>query len=157
MTPKISYKLNKALDKKMALAFLNVKAGGVNFFNSIIGVHPELKGINKQSKNKQKEIIDKHFNAFYKEHNQYLNKRIKEFQTDWNKVEKKYFQAITKIFKNYPWPKGKYIGYLSIIDCNPRFLNNKRRIKPIKNKIIKTKYIPEPIYTNIKLARIKFK
>jgi len=39
----------------------------------------------------------------------------------------------------------------------PRFVNNKRRIKPIKNKIIKTKYIPEPIYTNIKLARIKFK
>ena len=54
-----------------------------------------------------------------------LNKKIREFQTDWDKVEKKYFQAVAKIFKNHPWPKGKYIGYLSIINCNPRFIKDK--------------------------------
>ncbi|MFH1457307.1 MAG: hypothetical protein ABIF17_04340 [Patescibacteria group bacterium] len=124
MFPKISYKLNKPLDKKITLEFLNIKAGGVDFSNGIIGVHPELKGINKQSKIKQKEKINKHFDSFYKQHKDYLNKRIIEFQKDWNKVEKKYFQEVNKIFKNYLWSKGKYIGYLSIIDCNPRFLNN---------------------------------
>ena len=125
MTPKISYKLNKALDKEMALEFLNIKAGGVNFSNGIIGVHPELKGISKKKKPAQKKSIDLHFDNFYKQHKDYLNKRIIEFQMDWNKVEKKYFKEVNKIFKNHAWPKGKYIGYLSIIDCNPRFLNNK--------------------------------
>ena len=125
MIPKISYKLNKSLDKKMALAFLNVKAGGVDFSNGIIGVHPELEGIKNKKKSEQQKIINSHFDNFYKENNHYLNKRIKKFQTEWNKVEKKYFQEIAKIFKNHPWPKGKYIGYLSITNCNPRFLESK--------------------------------
>lgn len=125
MTLKTSYKLNKTLDKKMALEFLNIKAGGVDFSNGIIGVHPELKGINKKKKSEQEKIIDLHFDNFYKDHNHYLNKRIKEFQTDWDKVEKKYFQEVSKIFKNHSWSQGKYVGYLSIIDCNPRFLNDK--------------------------------
>ncbi|MBU4360880.1 hypothetical protein KKC16_02075 [Patescibacteria group bacterium] len=125
MTPKILYKLNKVLDKNMALAFLGIKAGGIDFSNGIVNVHPELKGINRQSKVKQQETINSHFDNFYKEHNEYLNKRVDEFQKDWDKLEKKYFQAVAKIFKNYSWSKGKYIGYLSIIDCNPRFLNNK--------------------------------
>lgn len=38
MTPKISYKLNKALDKKMALEFLNVKAGDIGFKNVILSI-----------------------------------------------------------------------------------------------------------------------
>lgn len=125
MTPKVSYKLNKILDKKMALDFLNVKAGGVDFSNGIIGVHPELKGINKKKKPQQKKVIDLHFDNFYKQHKDYLNKRINEFQKDWDKVEKRYFKETNKIFKNHSWPKVKYIGYLSIIDCNPRFLDNK--------------------------------
>lgn len=125
MIPKISYKLNKPLDKKMALAFLNVKAGGVDFSNGIIGVHPELKGIKNKKKVQQQKMINRHFDNFYKKHNNYLTKQIKKFQTDWNKVEKKYFQAMAKIFKSHSWPKGKYIGYLSIIDCNPRFIKDK--------------------------------
>ena len=38
-----------------------------------------------------------------------------------------------------------------------KIVNHRRRIKPVKNKLIKASYIPEPTKTNIKLARIKFK
>ena len=92
MFSKISYKLNKILDKKMALDFLNVKAGGIDFSDGIINVHPELKGINKKKKTEQKKVIDLHFDSFYKQHKDYLNKRVKEFQKDWDSVEKKYFK-----------------------------------------------------------------
>jgi len=109
----------------MALVFLSVKAGGIDFSNGIIGVHPELKNIKKKNKTIQKKIIDQYFDNFYQKHKDYLEKGVKEFQTEWNKTEEEYFRAVAIIFKNHPWPKGKYIGYLSIINCNPRFIKDK--------------------------------
>jgi len=125
MIPKITYKSNKILDKRMSLSFLDIQVGGWDFSNGIIGVHPELKGINTRNKIYQKKEINIHFDSFYKEYGQYLKKRIHEFQLDWDKVEKKYFQEVNRVFNNYSWPKGRYVGFLSIVDCNPRFLADK--------------------------------
>ncbi len=125
MQPHVIFKLNKSLDKKMAFAFLNVKAGGIDFSNGIIRIHSELKSIKKKKKTDQKKIIDQYFDSFYKKHSDYLKKRTEKFQAEWNKTEKRYFRKVGRIFKNHPFPKGKYIGYLSIIDCNPRFLKDK--------------------------------
>lgn len=124
MQPKIIFKFNKLLDKKMALVFLNVNQGGVNFSSGIIGVHPELEGITKKSRPKQKKMIDKHFNFFYTKHKKYLNDKVKDYQFNWNSVEKDFFSEVKKIFPNQIKKNIKYVGYLSIIDCNPRFLNN---------------------------------
>ena len=125
MQPHIQFKLNKYLDKQTALVFLSVKAGGIDFSNGIIGVHPELKNIKKKSKAGQKKMIGQCFNNFYQKHKDYLEKRVKEFQIELNKAEEEYFRVVANIFKSHPCPKGKYIGYLSIIDCNPRFIKDK--------------------------------
>lgn len=126
MKNKIKFQLNKKLDKEMAMSFLYSKQGGIKFSRNVINIHPELRGILKlKSVLSKKTLINKHFDYFYKKHNGYLNKKILQFTKEWRVVEKNFFDETDKIFKNYPWPKGKYIGYLSIIDCNPRFLNNK--------------------------------
>ena len=125
MNLKVKFRLNKSLDKKMAFEFLNIKAGGIDFSRGIISVHSELKIILKESKVKQKKIINKYFNKFYKNNKKYLDNRLKEMEKDWEKVEKKFIRQLEIIFKNPKVPKGKYIGYLSIINCNPRFLDDK--------------------------------
>jgi hypothetical protein len=125
MPPHVRYKINKQLDAKMALVFWGWKTGGIDFTNNIIGVHPELKILKNKSKILQKKIINSYFDAFYKKHTKYLKGQIKKTQSGWNKVEKRYFKEVTKIFRNHSFPKGKYWGYLSILNCNPRFLNNK--------------------------------
>jgi len=110
----------------MALEFLNVQAGGIDFNSGIFEVHPEL-SILKSTRNKddKKKIIDKHFNNFYYKYKEYLEKRVKEFQREWDLVEKGFFNEAFQIFKNFSFKSHKYTGYLSIIDCNPRFLKNK--------------------------------
>lgn len=123
--PHIRYQLNKSLDKKMALVFLNIKAGGIDFVNGIVNVHKELENITQKTSATKKKMINNHFDYFYQKHKKYLRGQVKKFQAEWNKKEKLYFKEVAKIFRGELWPKGKYFGYISIIDCNPRFLSDR--------------------------------
>lgn len=124
--PQVTFKLNKALDKKMALEFLDLQQGGVNFLRGIIGVHPELKNIKEiNNKTKRGKIISNYFDSFYKEHRHYLSKRVREADKTWREVAGRFFDETKKLFRGHPFPPGKYVGYLSTIDCNPRFLEDK--------------------------------
>ena len=112
--PKIQYRMNKPLDKKMCIEFLGCQVGGVNFANGIFNPHPNIK-----------KSIYSYIDSFYKKHDMYLRQTAQNFEKQWMVHERTFFQAVAIIFNNHPWPKGKYIGYLSIFDCNPRFLHNK--------------------------------
>jgi len=76
-------------------------------------------------KGEKGKVINKHFDEFYKKHSGYLNKKALEFSEEWKKIEATFIASTNKLFNGYRFPKGQYIGYLSIIDCNPRFLRNK--------------------------------
>lgn len=112
----------------MALDFIRASSqGGVNFANGIIHVHPQLKRILKLSDvRKQKKAIGKYIDAFYARHRIYLRKRTKDFSREWNGVEQKFFATVNVLFRGFPFPKGRYIGYVSVFDCNPRFLTDKK-------------------------------
>jgi hypothetical protein len=112
--PNVRFRLNKALDKKMMLEFLGLRASGINFANGILGPHPGIK-----------RYINRYVDKFYKNHRTLLHKRALNFERKWKQKEKSFFQIVSFIFNNHPWPKGRYIGYVSIFDCNPRFLENK--------------------------------
>ncbi len=62
---------------------------------------------------------------FYKLHLEKLQNFAKTAKNRWDKIAPSFFSVTSKIFKNYSWPKGKYIGYVSIFNHNPRFLKNK--------------------------------
>lgn len=121
----ITFGLNKELDKEMAFEFLDNEAGGVDFSQGITTPHPELKNVKKGNEQERKEIISDYFDKYYKKHGDELLNRVEQFRKEWEPVENKFIEQINKIFKNPEAPEGKYIGYLSIINCNPRFLDSK--------------------------------
>ncbi len=112
--PHIQFRLNKSLDKKMVIEFLDFTTGGINFGKGILNIHPEIK-----------RSIFGYIDFFYKRNNKILKRSADNFRKKWKTKEKLFFEVISKIFRNHPWPKGKYIGYISIFDCNPRFLQDK--------------------------------
>lgn len=126
-TDNIKFELNKELDKQMAFIFLSrtAKVGGVNFSQGVTKLHPSLGEAKVKGEEDRKDLINKYFDKYYEDHDEELKMEIIEFKNRWSKVELKFIEQINKIFKNPNLPKGKYIGYLSIINCNPRFLDSK--------------------------------
>lgn len=124
--PKLRFKLNKSLDKKVCSPFLFEKGGGIDFGKGIVRDHPRLSLVRKMKETKKrKKLISDYVDDFYENHFSQLKNSIQKFNRVWGKKEKEFFNSVAKIFKNYPWPKGKYIGYLSIFNCNPRNLKDK--------------------------------
>ncbi|MFA5230336.1 MAG: hypothetical protein WC422_02865 [Candidatus Paceibacterota bacterium] len=71
--PEVKFKIDKELDKKMCLKFLNVKAGGIDFGKSILQVHPELRQVMKLKNKREKiEYMDKYFDNYYKKYSKML-------------------------------------------------------------------------------------
>jgi len=123
---KVIFKLNKSLDKKIALEFLEVIKGGIDFSRGITEVHPELRNLRViSSRVKKQETINKYFDSFYNKHKIYLTRKVKEFQKYWYRIEASFFSEAGKIFNKTSSKGREYTAYLSIINCNPRFLNNK--------------------------------
>lgn len=125
MYPELRIMLNKDFDKKICLEFLNTEIAGVNFGDGIIKTHPQLSVINNLDIISAQKIIDQYFDQFYLKNSQQIEETIKTTISDWDKIKKSFFEACDKYFDNHPWPKGKYEAYLSIINCNPRFLEDK--------------------------------
>ncbi len=44
---------------------------------------------------------------------------------EWHKVAKDYFRLMNRIFKDHPWPKGKYIGFASVFEMYPKNVKEK--------------------------------
>lgn len=123
--PKLKFRLNKTLDKKVGFHFLEHKKAGVNFGAKIIKDYPELKAAQKSKDKKKEKIISSYVKSFYLKNDKELKQTRLEFQDEWNKNAEAFFTAANKLFNNHSWPKGKYHAYLSIFNCNPRFLKNK--------------------------------
>ena len=125
MYPKLKILINKGLDKQICFDFLNNKAAGVDFGGGIIQMHPKLSEALKLDELSAKNLISKYFDQFYLEHQDKLEQAKKEAENAWLKKQESFFKACDKFFENHPWPDGKYEAYPSIINCNPRFLDDK--------------------------------
>jgi hypothetical protein len=126
MYPKLKVALNKELDKKVCLQFLNLKKAGVDFGAGIVKVHPSLETIRRMPDKKGQLLsIGGYIEWFYEFNLQELDETKKKAKEDWDKYENSFFIACDKFFEKQPWPEGEYIAYLSIFNCNPRFLADK--------------------------------
>jgi len=126
MDLKIKFELNKELDKQMASVFLsrNKKVGGVDFSLGVIKPHPELEKIKLEVKENM-HILNDCFDKYYLEHEKELQYALKTAKEDWGVIETIFIEQLNILFKNPAVPEGKYIAYLSTINCNPRFLDTK--------------------------------
>ncbi|MDD4761895.1 MAG: hypothetical protein PHZ25_02650 [Candidatus Pacebacteria bacterium] len=121
---KIKFKFNKNLDFKMAWEFYShPEFAGNNFWQErALSHHPRLCQI-KNSKNK-KSFLKKYISDFYDSHRKeiiFLSEKTEKFCAE---KQDAFFFETAKIFKNYPWPKKKFIGFFSIFDFCPRFLED---------------------------------
>ena len=94
------------------------------FRDSVVRTHPELaEGENLKPKAK-KSLNDNYVSGYYKLHQKELSNAVERMRADWLTIEESYFKAVDRLF-NHPWPEGKYMCYLSIFNCNPRFIETK--------------------------------
>ncbi len=121
MTPKVKFDLNKELDIQMTYNFLGWSIGGVNFDESIFGTNPGLRDVDTNNIYE----IDKYFSKEYTKQKDILNRAVHIANSIWEPIESEFLHKILEVFKGYEFPAGKYICYLSITDCNPRFLEDK--------------------------------
>ena len=121
--PTIKLQFDQKLDQDMAWFFYNnQKFGGCDFWKGrALKHHPLLDNI--ESSGNKKKYLNNYIDEYYLTHAKeikLLSNKIKEYLEE----QEKYFIAVDKIFKGYPWPKNKIIGYFSIFDFCPRFLKD---------------------------------
>jgi hypothetical protein len=119
----VTYSLNKELDKNIALSFLGVSAGGLDFTKSVIGPHPELDPILSLDEPGKKQLISTHFDTFYTLRADELQQALDQSSKLWSNVEEPFFSFALNLFGNKISPK-KYTGFISIVNCNPRFVED---------------------------------
>lgn len=123
--PQVKFRLSKELDKLIGVNFLNHQKDGQDFGANIIKYHPILSSAKALTPKEQQRLICTYVDDFYKSHLGELKKTKNIFQAQWGKKAKDFFGLAGKTFNHHPWPRGKYIAYLSIFPCGPRFLKDK--------------------------------
>lgn len=123
--PKLRFQLNRELDNVMCFQFLDQTAGGIDFGKRIVELYHELQEVKGLKDDDKRVVIDKFTTEYYSKNEKRLEEILKNISGEWERVASDFFVGVDKIFNNEPWPKGEYICYVSIFDCNPRFLENK--------------------------------
>ena len=120
----IEFILNQKLEQDLALEFYNnPNHGGSDFWQErAIKYHPKLKEI--ESVKNPKKFLNKYISEYYIANKKEIDFLSNEVRKNFKDKETAYFLLVNKIFGGYPWPKNKYIGYFSIFDFCPRFLDS---------------------------------
>lgn len=106
--------LNKQLDKEVYLAFHEASVGGVNFGKKIRDSHPAI------TMDNHSEYIDDYYSA----HTEELTGVLGETNKCFDDVKEVLFSELHEYF-NHDYSQEDYRCYLSIFDCNPRYIENK--------------------------------
>jgi len=106
--------LNKQLDKEVYIAFCNAVVGGADFGKKIRDDHPSI----------TKENYIKYVDNFYATNKDELGDILKDTQLCFDEMKDPLFFELQKYF-GQDYSKENYTCYLSIFNCNPRYLENK--------------------------------
>lgn len=114
MYPQVKFRIDKDLDKWKMNEFLHQIKSGDYFKKGIYDMHPDLE---------KTEDIDGYIDCVYKDNIDEFTKKQKQITKHWSKFNEPFVEFNNKIYKEILWPKGEYVGYLSISQPYPRFLN----------------------------------
>lgn len=124
----ISIELNKKIDYKVYKNFCNLKFAGADFGAIIKQDHPLI-----STKN-----ADQYIEDFYNENRTILEQSCNDLMLILDEKQELFFDALKTIFKT-DFRGNSYKGYLSIFDCNPRFVEAKEFqvffMRSIENKL----------------------
>ncbi|MFZ2500699.1 MAG: hypothetical protein WAW90_01795, partial [Minisyncoccia bacterium] len=110
----MNIELNKQLDKEVYIAFGDVVVGGADFGKKIRDNHPNI----------TKENHDAYIDDFYTANDKILKDALKDTELCFDEVKGPLFAEMQKYFGKV-YSEENYTCYLSIFDCNPRYLETK--------------------------------
>jgi len=110
----IKIDLNIELDCQVYAEFHNFSVSGTDFGLRIKKDHPRINLVN----------YEKYITEFYKEKRAEIEISTSELSGTISQKSDLYFAAIKKYF-GLDYGKENYNGYISIFDCNPRFIENR--------------------------------
>jgi|SRR3989338_1348840 len=132
--PKVLLKADKAADIRNALLFIkyNLKEN-LEFVRWFLPKNLHYILDKRYSQKEKNRIVKKYINETFDNKKKEIKKAVIGTQKDWKLVEKSYFDLVNKIFKNHPWPKGKYIGFVSVFRMYPRNIREKTFFFPFSH------------------------
>jgi len=122
--PHVCFEINKDMDYWAVGEFLTFDSKDT-FSNIILETHPKLKDAKNLEDDTKIAFYRDYVNQIYKDREIELINIQNEVQESWDSVEQRFLEKTQKLFNGHPWPEGAYIGFLSIFNCNPRFLDEK--------------------------------
>ncbi|OGG93834.1 hypothetical protein A2609_01130 [Candidatus Kaiserbacteria bacterium RIFOXYD1_FULL_47_14] len=105
---------NKQLDKEVYLAFCDAVVGGTDFGKKIRDEHPDI----------TKENYSDYIDSFYASEKEMLENTLRDTEKCFDEIKDTLFSELQKYFSK-DYREEKYTCYLSIFDCNPRYLESK--------------------------------
>lgn len=141
--PKLSLKIDVEADIQNALGFLTYEKDTWSLESFFWG-DPLFILSENFSKNERKKIVSEYVKHYYIHHKKEIHAGLKAVQSDWKKVEKRYFELVNQIFKGHAWPEGNYAGIVSIFSMYPRWLEAKTFFFPYEHQ--------KPLYANRVIA-----
>ncbi len=139
--PKIKFRASLKVDTGNCINFIKQKRSGPRKQFTVWFLPQDLRYIlNKKFSEKQREkIIKAYMRQVFnnKEKRQAIIGGCKKATQDWQKVAKRYFGLMDKVFKKHSWPKGNYRGFASIFHMFPRYIEPKIFFFPYVHKLPK--------------------
>ncbi len=128
MSPKVKFELAKINNDAHNLSsFCLPLKTGWDWSHYIYRVHPVLKEKLGKAKSRKKklEIVKTYTKKIWKEEYEQLKTQKILFQTEWDKINDRYMNSLSKVLET-DWPKERRIIYamISINPICPRFLKN---------------------------------
>lgn len=126
--PSLNFKLDMPFDQWTGNAFLSFDGKDI-FSNSVLRDHPQLLECKTMDKDEKKAFVNEYVAIFYKEHEKELEAAVERMSKDWSDISEGFFKQVDQLFPEnsgeYKWLDGTYTCYLSIFNCNPRFIKDK--------------------------------
>jgi len=112
----ITIGLNKKLDKEVFRDFWGFSVEGADFGDrGIKRVHPTI----------TRKTAMQYIDTYYVAHANELVAAQRELQDALDRTSKEYFSAVAGVFGD-DYSSAQYMGLLSIFDCNPRYVDQKK-------------------------------
>lgn len=127
--PNLRFKIDLEFDQWTAKEFLTFDESDI-FSNSILEEHTELNKYKNLPENERGKFLNGYVSNFYKKHRKELEEKAEKASKDWAKIYSRFYELVNRLFlpnkeAGYEWPEGNYICFLSIFNCNPRFIKDK--------------------------------
>lgn len=126
--PKLNFQLDMPFDQWTGNTFLSFESEDI-FSNSVLRNHPKLAEVKTMDKDARKAFVNDYVATYYKDHEKEIADALDRMIKDWAAVSAKFYELVDKLFPEndgkYKWLDGTYTCYLSIFNCNPRFIKDK--------------------------------